>query len=235
MPSTRPFFCARPIPSIVRIRNRLPIPRRGGQAEAWLGGRPPDRGPISTPHGGQLSHAPLMTVPRHEISILGATGTFNGRNESAGEGSYFSHVTLSPDTCLPACDRLHFTNLNTLASNPTAVACLTSTETAASQPFRLAIYFAPCSSSRPRSSSRPPNAPASCDLCQQHRGGEGWDEQACRGSCAHLVTVAAVSELRMRWEERPEANPTCFKRQHKHVRSSMGAKALAFTHARSKL
>jgi hypothetical protein len=186
----------------------------------------------------RMTLEPLMTISRHNRSILGATaGTsnFNDRNRSADEGSYFSHVTLSPDTCLPACDRLHFTNLNTLASNPTAVACLTSTETAASQPFRLAIYFAPCSSSRPRSSSRPPNAPASCDLCQQHRGGEGWDEQACRGSCAHLVTVAAVSELRMRWEERPEANPTCFKRQHKHVRSSMGAKALAFTHARSKL
>jgi hypothetical protein len=186
----------------------------------------------------RMTLEPLMTISRHNRSILGATaGTsnFNDRNRSADEGSYFSHVTLSPDTCLPACDRLHFTNLNTLASNPTAVACLTSTETAASQPFRLAIYFAPCSSSRPRSSSRPPNAPASCDLCQQHRGGEGWGEQACRGSCAHLVTVAAVSELRMRWEERPEANPTCFKRQHKHVRSSMGAKALAFTHARSKL
>ena len=117
----------------------------------------------------RMTLEPLMTMSRHNCSILGATaGTsnFNDRNRSADEGSYFSHVTLSPDTCLPACDRLHFTNLNTLASNPTAVACLTSTETAASQPFRLAIYFAPCSSSRPRSSSRPPNAPASCDLCQ---------------------------------------------------------------------
>ena len=190
----------------------------------------------------RMTLEPLMTISRHNRSILGATaGTsnFNDRNRSADEGSYFSHVTLSPDTCLPACDRLHFTNLNTLASNPTAVACLTSTETAASQPFHLTTLnpLLPRSSGRPSLLQLPPQRsrivrPA---LCQQHRGGEGWDEQACRGSCAHLVTVAAVSELRMRWEERPEANPTCFKRQHKHVRSSMGAKALAFTHARSKL
>ena len=84
--------------------------------------------------------------------------------ESAGEGSYFSHVTLSPDTCLPACDRLHFTNLNTLASNPTAVACLTSTDR--NQPPRqrlLASRFASESLSvlplAPLAAPAPPAAP----------------------------------------------------------------------------
>jgi hypothetical protein len=171
----------------------------------------------------RMTLEPLMTISRHNRSILGATaGTsnFNDRNRSADEGSYFSHVTLSPDTCLPACDRLHFTNLNTLASNPTAVACLTSTETAASQPFRLAIYFAPCSSSRPRSSSRPPNAPASCDLCQQHRGGEGWCKQAWGGICAHLMTAASGAEPCVRWAGRSDENPMFPKHLHKHLSSS---------------
>ena len=123
----------------------------------------------------RMTLEPLMTISRHNRSILGATaGTsnFNDRNRSADEGSYFSHVTLSPDTCLPACDRLHFTNLNTLASNPTAVACLTSTETAASQPFHLTTLCSPAHLAVPRSFSCLPSAPASCDLpCASSTGG----------------------------------------------------------------
>ena len=58
----------------------------------------------------RMTLEPLMTISRHNRSILGATaGTsnFNDRNRSADEGSYFSSMRLLETTpCLVVCDLL---------------------------------------------------------------------------------------------------------------------------------